>query len=100
MDAIALPSLPPATAPATARPGRIKDVSTEFEAAMLTPMLESMFTGVDTGGLFGGGQSEGVWRSFMLREYGKAIAESGALGIGRMVHAEVARLYQAQGIEP
>ncbi|TWA64268.1 rod binding protein [Azospirillum baldaniorum] len=65
----------------------------EFEALMVGQMLESMFAGVETGSAFGGGQGERTWRSFMLQEYGKAIAEAGTLGIGRMVEADVARLY-------
>ncbi len=51
---------------------------------------------MDTGGTFGGGAGEKTWRSFMLQEYGKAIAESGTLGIGRMVRDEVVRLYAQQ----
>jgi peptidoglycan hydrolase FlgJ len=65
----------------------------DFEAMFVGQMLESMFTGLGKTALFGGGQAETTWRSFMLQEYGKAIAETGSLGIGRMVEADVARLY-------
>lgn len=73
----------------------------EFEALMVGQMLESMFAGVETGNAFGGGEGERTWRSFMLQEYGKAIAEAGTLGIGHMVEADVARLYgqSAEGTE-
>ncbi|AWJ94759.1 flagellar biosynthesis protein FlgJ (plasmid) [Azospirillum baldaniorum] len=70
-----------------------KKAGQEFEALMVGQMLESMFAGVETGSAFSGGQGERTWRSFMLQEYGKAIAEAGTLGIGRMVEADVARLY-------
>jgi peptidoglycan hydrolase FlgJ len=68
----------------------------EFEAMFVTRMMESMFDGVKTGGLFGGGEAEKQWRGFLMQEYGKSIAEQGSLGIGRMVEADVARLYAAQ----
>ncbi len=94
--ASARPAAPPAPA---ARPDPVQRVARDFEALMVGQMLESMFAGIDASAVFGGGQSERTWRSFMLQEYGKAIAEAGTLGIGRMVHADVARLYgeQAEG---
>lgn len=95
-----LPALPP-TPPAGARPApaTIRQVAQSFEAMMVGQMLESMFAGVGTGGVFGGGAAESTWRSFMLREYGEAIARSGTLGVGRVVHDQVARLYDAQATE-
>lgn len=72
-------------------------VAKDFEAMIVGQMMESMFAGLDSGKTFGGGgPSEKPWRSFMLQEYGKVIAESGTLGIGRMVREEVARLYAQQ----
>ncbi|PWC42597.1 flagellar biosynthesis protein FlgJ [Azospirillum sp. TSO22-1] len=79
--------------PAVKPAGDAGHAATEFEAMMVGQMLQSMFEGVRTGGAFGGGDAERTWRGFMLQEYGRAIAEAGTLGIGRMVHAEVARLY-------
>jgi peptidoglycan hydrolase FlgJ len=66
----------------------------DFEAMFVGQMLESMFAGLGKTALFGGGQAETTWRGFMLQEYGKAIAETGSFGIGRMVEADVAKLYQ------
>ncbi|MCW2239948.1 rod-binding protein [Azospirillum canadense] len=99
MDVTALPSPAPASV-RTAGTGKTPDpaqrAAKDFEAMMVGQMLESMFAGVDAGSAFGGGQGERTWRSFMLQEYGKAIAEAGTLGIGRMVQADVARLYAQQ----
>ncbi|HYD66620.1 rod-binding protein [Azospirillum sp.] len=77
-------------------PDPAKRAAKDFEAMIVGRMLESMFAGVQSGGPFGGGQAEQTWRGFMLQEYGKAIAEAGTLGIGRMVESEVARLYAQQ----
>ncbi|MBP2231151.1 Rod binding domain-containing protein [Azospirillum agricola] len=87
---------PTAAAPATV-PAAADKVAQEFEAMIVGQMMESMFAGLESSATFGGGgPSEKPWRSFMLQEYGKAIAEAGTLGIGAMVREEVARLYAAQ----
>lgn len=57
----------------------------EFETMVLKDMLENMFKGVETDGLFGAGHSEEIWRSFMLDEYAKLMAERGAIGIGQNI---------------
>nr|WP_245986771.1 rod-binding protein [Azospirillum thermophilum] len=104
----ALPPIPATATAARTVPDRgvagrpadpVQRVAQEFEAMMVGQMLDSMFAGISTGGAFGGGQAEKTWRGFMLQEYGKAIAAAGSLGIGRMVQADVARLYgqQAEG---
>lgn len=100
MDVTALPSSAPVrTSTGAKAPDAAPRAAKDFEAMMVGQMLESMFAGLDTGTAFGGGQSERTWRSFMLQEYGKAIAEAGTLGIGRMVQGEVARLYGQQNAE-
>lgn len=81
---------------------RSKDVdkaSVEFEAMVLSQMLNTMTSGLKTDTPFGGGQSEGIWRSFLNDEYAKAMAKSGGLGISHMVTAEIMRL-QGSGAIP
>lgn len=53
----------------------------EFEAVFVTQMLQHMFTDIETDGLFGGGHAEQMYRSMLLDEYGKMIANRGN-GIG------------------
>ncbi len=67
-----------------------------FEAHFLSQMMEPMFDGLGTGGPFGGGHAEKVWRSFMLQEYGKVVARSGRLGIADAVKHEILRAQEAQ----
>lgn len=91
--AAATPSMPAIPNPAAA-----DKVAKEFEAMLVGQLMESMFAGMRESPLFGGGgPAEKPWRSLLLQEYGKAIAESGTLGIGKMTHDEIARLYAAQG---
>ncbi|WP_035692299.1 rod-binding protein [Azospirillum halopraeferens] len=88
----------PVTSPgsAAAPPDAADRVAKEFEAMVVGQFMEAMFAGLDAGSTFGGGAAEKPWRSFMLQEYGKAIAEAGTLGIADLVREEVARLYAAQ----
>ncbi|MBI1239829.1 MAG: chemotaxis protein [Alphaproteobacteria bacterium] len=66
-----------------------KSAAEDFEAVFITQMLEQMWAGVPTDGPFGGGHSEGVFRSFMLQEYGKSIARSGGIGLADNVYREI-----------
>lgn len=68
----------------------------EFEAFFLTQMLEHMFKGIKTDGLFGGGYGEGVYRSVMLQEYGRVLSKAGGLGIADMVGRELISLQEAK----
>ena len=68
----------------------------DFEAFFLTQMLQHMFKDVPTGGYFGGGYSEGVYRSLMLQQYGHILAKAGGIGIGNMVQSELMRLQEAK----
>ncbi|BAI76419.1 hypothetical protein AZL_e00740 (plasmid) [Azospirillum sp. B510] len=93
------PAIPGNAIPGTAipSPAAADKAAKEFEAMLVGQLMESMFAGMRESPLFGGGgPAEKPWRSMMLQEYGKAIAQSGTLGIGRMVHDEIARLYAAQ----
>ncbi|PWC38022.1 flagellar biosynthesis protein FlgJ [Azospirillum sp. TSO35-2] len=78
-------------------PAAADKVAKEFEAMIVGQLMESMFAGMKESALFGGGgPAEKPWRSMLLQEYGKAIADAGTLGIGRMTRDEVARLYARQ----
>ncbi len=60
---------------------KAKESAQEFEAFFLTQMLESMYADMKPDAMFGGGQSEKIFRSFMLDEYGKMMANNGGIGI-------------------
>ena len=67
----------------------IDEKSKEFESVFVKQMLEHMFSGIDTGGMFGGGESEEIYRSFMLDEYSKLITQTGGIGIADHVKREM-----------
>jgi flagellar protein FlgJ len=66
----------------------------EFEGMFLSQMLSLMFDGIDTDTTFGGGQAEKTFRSFMVNEYGKSIADTGQLGIADAVKKELIHLQE------
>ena len=59
----------------------IKQTAQDFEAFFISQMMEQMFQGISTEGMFGGGHAEKIYRSMMINEYGKNIAKSGGIGI-------------------
>jgi len=58
----------------------------DFEAVFLNTMFQSMFSGLDGEGPFGGSGATGVWRSFLTDEYAKSFAKAGGIGIADHVY--------------
>ena len=68
----------------------------EFEAVYLAQMLQPMFDDLKAEEPFGGGFGEDVWRSQQVQEYGKAIAESGGVGIADAVARQLIQAQEAR----
>jgi len=77
-------------------PEKAKETAVEFEGFFIAMALESMFSGIETEGLFGGSHGEKVFRSMMLQEYGKSIAQRNGIGIADAVQREIIRLQEVQ----
>lgn len=60
---------------------KIDQTAEEFEAMFLTNMLEQMFSNVELEKPFGGGNSEGIYRSMLIGKYAENMASSGGIGI-------------------
>lgn len=67
----------------------------DFEAFFVSMFLDSMFSGIKTDSLFGGGHAEGVYRSLLNQEYGKTIVKSGGIGLADNVQREILMLQEA-----
>ena len=61
----------------------------DFEAFFLSQVFEHMFNGVGNDALFGGGQSETIYRSLLLQQYSKVAAKSGGVGLADAVQREI-----------
>lgn len=73
---------------------QVDKAAEDFEAMFLTQMMQPMFEGIPTDGMFGGGQSEEIYRSMMLDEYGKLIAKAGGIGVADHVRRELLKLQE------
>lgn len=73
----------------------IDKTATDYEAGFVSAMLESMFAGIKTDKMFGGGSAEGMYRSLLNQEYGKAVAARGSLGIADAIKREMLHLQEA-----
>lgn len=96
--AMAMAQSAPVVAPKAApTPEGTKKIAQQFEGVLMSQMLNEMFEGVKTDGMFGGGEGEEMFRSLMVDEYGKQIAAQGGMGLTAAVtrqllsHQEVAQ---------
>jgi peptidoglycan hydrolase FlgJ len=61
----------------------------EIESFVESQFVSSMFAGLETDPVFGGGPSEAIYRSLMAEEFGRAAARSGGFGIADSVYREM-----------
>jgi hypothetical protein len=76
-------SLPPVAVQA-----RVAAKARELEGVLLGQFVQLLFKDVD-GGLLGGGSAEAQWRDVLAQEYGKAITESGGIGLAVQIEREL-----------
>ncbi|MBL9011722.1 MAG: rod-binding protein [Alphaproteobacteria bacterium] len=69
-----------------------RNAAEDFESVFVAQMMEPMFQGLKTDGMFGGGQGESVFRSLMIQEVGKEISKAGGIGISDAVYGEMLRM--------
>ncbi len=77
-----------------------KEAAQDFEAFFMTKMMESMFEGVSTEGMFGGGHAEKIYRSLLLNEYGNAMAKTGSIGVSDDIMSAILRMQEAASSQP
>ncbi|MEM9839113.1 MAG: rod-binding protein [Pseudomonadota bacterium] len=70
-------------------PADVQRAAEEFEAVFLNQFVGSMFDGMKTDGLFGGGQGEKMWQGFLVQHIADAFAQRGGIGIADMVTREI-----------
>ena len=68
----------------------------DFESVFISQFVGSMFEGVQTDSMFGGGQGEQMFRSLMLDQYSKQMVNQGGFGIAKEVARSLTEHKQAQ----
>lgn len=66
----------------------------DFEAMFISAMLEPMFGESLGEGLFGDSDSEEVYKTILLEEYGRQITRSGGIGVADYVKRELLKLQE------
>jgi Rod binding domain-containing protein len=85
---------------AVAAPGQTADTSKaataarDYESVFIAQLLGSMFEGISTDGMFGGGQGEEMFRSMMIDQYAKGMAAQGGFGLASHMQAELLKHQQ------
>jgi Rod binding domain-containing protein len=87
---------PAAAAPASPNRAKIEETAKAFEASFISQMLKPMFEGLSTDGLFGGGQGEATWRSFMLDEMAKTTVKAGGIGLSGAILTEMLKMQEGR----
>ena len=73
---------------------KVKQAAQSYEAVFLNTMLQSMFTGIEEGGAWGGGQGSEAWQGLLIDEFAKNIAARGGIGIAATVERELLALQE------
>ena len=86
--------------PQAARPGATADsakaakAAKEYEGVFIAQLLGTMFSGIKTDGMFGGGQGEEMFRSLLVDQYAKGITNQGGFGLAAHMQAELLKHQQ------
>jgi flagellar protein FlgJ len=75
-----------ATPRAAASTARAREQSQDFEAAFMSTMFQSMFTGMEGDGPMGSTTGVAPWRSFLTQEYAKSFVKQGGIGLADHVY--------------
>ena len=73
----------------TANEARADAASKEYESIFISQFLGSMFSGIQSDTLTGGGQGEEMFRSLLMDEYGKQITAQGGFGLSSAIQREL-----------
>lgn len=91
-----VPIMTAATPVAAQKLAQTARTAEDFEAMFATQMLAPMWENIETGGMFGGGSGEEMFRNLLLQEYGKIVAAGGSLGLSAPIKQEMLKLQEAQ----
>ncbi len=96
-SAMSLAQSAPVTAPPrpTASEAKADAAAKDYESVFISQFLGSMFSGIKTDGIMGGGQGEEMFRSLMVDQYAKSIEQRGGFGIAAHMKAELLKHQQA-----
>ena len=78
----------------TADTAKADAAAKEYEGVFISQFLGSMFSGIKSDGITGGGEGEEMFRSLMINEYGKSLEQRGGFGLATKMQAELLKHQQ------
>ncbi len=88
---------PQLNVPSAKNAAQADKVAKDFEAVFINEFLGSMFDGIKTDGPLGGGPGEEIFRSLMLDQYSKTIANQGGFGLAASVKRQLLSMQETGG---
>jgi flagellar protein FlgJ len=85
----------PAAPAATRSAAKADWAAKEYESVFISQFLGSMFSGIKSDGITGGGQGEEMFRSLMINEYGKALEQRGGFGLAAQMKTQLLKHQEA-----
>jgi len=79
----------------TASEAKADAAAKDYESIFISQFLGSMFSGIQSDSITGGGQGEEMFRSLMVNEYAKGIEQQGGFGMAAQMKAELLKHQQA-----
>ena len=79
----------------TANAAAADKASKDYEQVFISQFLGSMFSGISSDSVTGGGEGEEMFRSLMIDQYAKGIEGNGGFGIAAQMKAELLKHQQA-----
>jgi peptidoglycan hydrolase FlgJ len=78
----------------TAIASKADTAAKDYEAVFISQFLGSMFSGIKSDGITGGGEGEEMFRSLMVDQYAKGMQQRGGFGIAAQMKAELLKHQQ------
>ena len=75
---------------------KMDTASQEFESVFISQMLETAWETVPTDGAMGGGMGESIFRSMMIQDIGKRMAQQGGIGLAPHIKAELMQIQEGK----
>lgn len=73
---------------------KTKKAVQDFEAFFISQMFQHMYETVPVNETFGGGNAEKIYRSMLIDEYGKMMAQSGGVGITNQIMEQMLHIQE------
>lgn len=73
------------------------EAAKDFEAVFLAEMMGPMFSTVEVDPMFGGGPAEEMYKSMIVQEHAKGLAQQGGIGLASHIKEQLIALQQGTG---